>query len=448
MKMHLTLLVTFCLLGECSLGQEASDASFRNDIAPMMRDHCLACHGPKKAEGGYRVDTFEELFKAGDSGEAPVAASLEHGGELLRRLNSNDADERMPAETDPLSQDQIAAFQRWVAGGAKFDGEDARQPLSLVIPPAQFADPPTVYQQAIPITATVYSPDGASVVTSGYHEVVVWNASDATLVRRIKNIGQRVFAMAFSFDGRTLAVGCGEPGRSGEVRLVDFTSGDIKSVVARTEDIVLDLAFRPGTSELAIALSDSTIRIVNLDTLKEVRTIASHADWVTAVSWSDDGTRLASASRDKSAKVYDGATGELLSSYLGHNAAVRGVSILADNLHVASVGSDSKLHRWEVEGAKKVAEIGIGSDAYRLIRSDTDLYVPCADKRLLKIDLNKNAVAQEYRGHSDGVLTACVPPSNTDLQGVSTIASGGFDGEVRIWNVADAAVVRQWIAKP
>ncbi len=76
------------------------------------------------------------------------------------------------------------------------------------------------------------------------------------------------------------------------------------------------------------------IRIINTETLAEVRTIASHADWVTAIAYSDDGTRLVSASRDKSAKVYDGATGELLSSYLGHGAAVRGVSILADNKQV------------------------------------------------------------------------------------------------------------------
>ena len=262
-------------------------------------------------------------------------ATLANCRSQLRPIKSASCCDASPATTsrnecrlraNHSRQNRLSWSRKWIAAGGKFDGENASQSLALVIPPVQYADPPEVYGQAIPITATIFSPDGKLIVTSGYHELAIWNTEDAKLVRRIKNVGQRVFALAFSSDGQTLAVGCGEPGRSGEVRLVDFNSGEIKGVVARASDVVLDLAYRPGTNELAIASADSTIRIVNVETLQEIRTIASHADWVTAVAWSDDGTRLASASRDKSAKVYDGATGELLSSYLGHGAAVRGVS--------------------------------------------------------------------------------------------------------------------------
>ena len=447
-QISLLVVTVFCWFGNLSSGDDVVVVSYRSDIAPILLDSCLACHGPKKAEGGYRVDTYEELLKAGDSGELPIAASPDQVSELLRRITSEDESERMPAESEPLAAEQIELVRKWIAAGGKFDGENASQSLALVIPPVQYADPPEVYSQAIPITATTFSPDGKLIVTSGYHELAIWNTEDAKLVRRIKNVGQRVFALAFSSDGQTLAVGCGEPGRSGEVRLVDFSSGEIKGVVARASDVVLDLAYRPGTNELAIASADSTIRIVNVETLQEVRTIASHADWVTAVAWSDDGTRLASSSRDKSAKVYDGATGELLSSYLGHGAAVRGVSILADNKQVVSVGADNKLHRWDVEGAKKVAEVGVGGEGYKLIRNGTNLFVPCSDKRLLRIDLSNNTVAQEYEGHSDWVLTACYQPTTTGDDNRRYIASGSFDGEVRIWNIADAAIVRQWIAKP
>lgn len=447
-QIHILAATVFCLFCNLSSGDDTVVVSYRSDIAPILLDSCLACHGPKKAEGGYRVDTYDELLKAGDSGELPIAASPDQVSELLRRITCEDELERMPAENEPLTSEQIELVKKWIAAGGKFDGENASQSLALVIPPVQYADPPEVYSQAIPITATTFSPDGKLIVTSGYHELAIWNTEDAKLIRRIKNVGQRVFALAFSSDGQTLAVGCGEHGRSGEVRLVDFNSGEIKGVVARASDVVLDLAYRPETNELAIASADSTIRIVNVETRQEVRTIASHADWVTAVAWSDDGTRLASSSRDKSVKVYDGATGELISSYLGHGAAVRGVSVLADNQQVVSVGADNKLHRWDVEGAKKVAEVGVGGEGYKLIRNGTNLFVPCSDKRLLRIDLSNNTVAQEYKGHSDWVLTACYQPTTAGDDNDHYIASGSFDGEVRIWNIADASIVRQWIAKP
>ena len=436
----------FFLLG--SLLCNAEIVSFRSQIAPILVDSCLACHGAKKAEGGYRVDTYEQILKPGDSGEMPIATAADQVSELLRRITCEDESERMPAESEPLQPERIELVKKWIADGGKFDGDNTSQPLALVIPPAQYADPPEVYPQAIPITSAIFSPDGQQIVTGGYHELMIWNTADGKLAGRIKNVGQRVFALAFSSDGNTLAVGCGQPGCSGEVRLIDFATGEIKGVVARTSDVVLDLAYRPGSNDLAIASADSSIRIVNVETWEEIRTIASHADWVTAVAWSDDGTRLASASRDKSAKVYDAETGQLIASYLGHGAAVRGVSIMVENKQVVSVGADNKLHRWDIEGAKKVAEASLGSEGYKLIRNRGNLFVPCSDKRLLRIELSNNTVSQEYKGHNDWVLTACYQANATGDAGNGLIASGSFDGEVRIWNSADGALLRTWIAKP
>jgi len=300
----------------------------------------------------------------------------------------------------------------------------------------------------VPILATCFTPDGQYVVAGGYHELTVWNPADASLVRRIPNIGQRVFALTFAADGKTLAVGCGEPGRSGEVRLVDFESGEVTAVVARTTDVVLDVAFRPGTHELAVAAADSIIRIIDTQALTEVRAIASHADWVTAVAWSEDGTRLASASRDKSAKVYDGATGELLSSYLGHGAAVRGVAILPGATQVVSSGADQKLHRWEIEGAKKTAETALGAEAFKLVQLPKSVLVPCAERRLIQVDLETNKISHQFDGHQDWVLSIAARTSPTDDPASALLASGAFNGEIRVWNAVDGSSVAAWVAKP
>ena len=138
-----------------------------------------------------------------------------------------------------------------------------------------------------PITAMAFSPDGSQLLVGGYHEVTIWNTADGSLMRRIKNIGQRVHAIVFLADQKTIAIGCGEPGKNGEVRLVDFESGTLKGVVGRTNDVVFDVAVKPtapGTTspstapanEIAIAAADGIIRIVNTDTMVETKTIANH----------------------------------------------------------------------------------------------------------------------------------------------------------------------------
>ncbi len=421
--------------------------SFRSQVATVLFENCVACHGPKKAEGGYRIDSFDELKKAGDSGEAPVTDANIEASELLRRLTTTDESERMPADCEPLSNEQVTLISTWIAEGAKFDGNSSSESLLTVIPPKTYSDPPETYAQAVPITALAFSPDGSQLLASGYHEITIWNCADAKLVRRIKNLGQSIYAIKFLPDGKTLAIGCGEPGIRGEVRLIDFETGTLKNVAARSTDVVLDLAIRPQSQEpapheMAVAGADGLIRIVDYETFADVRTIASHADWVTAIAWSDDGTQLVSASRDKSVKVFNTNNGELLVSYQGHAAATRGVAFSADGKNILSAGSDNQIHRWAIEGAAKVAGVGIGGEAFKLVRGNAILLVPSTDNQLRTIDLNNNAVLKTLSGHRDWITSVSLNET-TNL-----IASGSLDGEIRLWNAADGTLVQTWIAKP
>lgn len=432
--------IVLCVAVSCAAGWTAEKVSFRSEVAPILLEHCVACHGAKKAEGGYRVDTFEELQKPGDTGETPVDAAAQTGGELLRRVTSTDESERMPADSEPLPAEQVEVLRRWIAEGAAFDGETPAKPLSLVIPPRTYAAAPQSYARPVPVTAVAFSPDGTQVLVGGYHEVSVWRVEDGTLMRRIGNLPQRVFALAFLPDGRRLLAAGGEPGRSGEVRVVDFESGNVTAVLARSGDVALDAAPRPGTNELAVAAADSLIRIVDVETGADVRTIASHADWVTGVAWSDDGTLMASSSRDKSAKLYN-AAGELTANYQGHGAAVRDVAFAPDGKQVLSVGADGRLHRWNVEGAAQAAVIGVG-DGFRVVHRDGFALVPAGDGQIRQVDLATNAVTRGLAGHGDWALSAAVSGDG------ARFATGSNDGEVRLWNAADGAPIRNWVAKP
>ncbi|MCA9186417.1 MAG: c-type cytochrome domain-containing protein [Pirellulaceae bacterium] len=416
---------------------------FSRDVAGILQDNCVACHGPKKAEGGYRVDTFSDLMTPGDSAAEPIVANKLDESELYRRITTMDTAERMPADTEPLDTQEIERIKQWIESGGVFDGTDPKQSLAFVRPPKTYPAAPGSYAQSIPITAVAFSRDGTKLYTGGYHELLVWDIQLQQLTDRIGNLGERIFAIALSDDGKSIAVGCGEAGRNGEVRLIDLATKSVTSVVARASDVVLDVAFRPSAGNtLAAASADGIIRVVNVRDHSQDRTIASHADAVNAVAWSDDGKRLLSASRDKSAKVFDAETGDLLTSYQEHGTAVRGVAFLADGKHAISVGADAKLRQWEVESGKKTAEIALPGEAFRIDRVTDTAWIPTTAHKIIRVDLTNNKEAATLEGHHDWVL--CVAYHREQ----SLVASGSFDGEVCIWNAADGKLLAHWKAVP
>ena len=416
--------------------------SFRKDIAPILLDSCVACHGPKKAEGGYRVDSYERVTKEGDSAMAGFAASSLDDSEAFRRIISEDAEERMPLEADPLPAEQIALIKRWIEEGAKFDGPDPKAELVSIIPPPTHPDPPEAYPFTQPITALAFSADGKTLIAGGYHELTFWNPENGELQRRIKNVGQRTYALTLSPDGKTLAVACGAPGRLGETRLFNPADGQLLKVLGSTSDVVLDVAFSPQGDRLAVAAADGVLRVFDVASGEERLTITSHSDWVTAVAFNSDGTKIASASRDKTAKVLDAKTGELLVTYSGHAQPVKGVAFHPEGKEVFSSGGDRKIHRWKIEDGKKTAEVGFGGEVFKLPTAGAFLFATSADKTVRQFEAASHKQLKSLTGHKDWTLSVAYH------EATKRIASGGFDGEVRVWNAEDGKPVTTFFAAP
>ncbi len=431
--------VVMCVTTTIAWGEPVS---FRQSIAPILIDNCLPCHGPKKAEGGYRVDTFERTMAAGESTTAGFAAKNLEGSEAFRRIISPDLAERMPLEGDPLPPEKVALLKLWIEEGAQYDSPDPKALLASIVPAPNHPDPPESYPHALPITAVAFTPDGSQLVVGGYHELTFWNPADGQLIRRWKNVGQRTYSLAFSPDGKSLAVGCGAPGRLGEVRIFDFATGNLASVLGTTSDVVLDISYSPQGDRIAVGAADGVLRIYEAATGKEQFAINSHSDWVMATAWSADGARLASGSRDKTAKVFDAKTGELTVTYSGHGQPVRGVAFHPDGAELFSAGNDRKIHRWKLADGAKTAEIAFGDEVYKLPLGGGFVFAASADKTLRQFDAKTHGQIRSFDGATDSILSAAFH------DGTKRVAGGEFNGEIRVWNVADGNLIATFVAAP
>ena len=238
----------------------SSPVSIVKDVAPILAKKCVACHGPEKSKGHFRLDSFDWLMKGGESKSASIVPGQPEQSELVRRLTTQDEDDRMPQKDEPLPSAQIALLERWIKGGAKFDGPDSQAPLVTLIPQAPHPDPPAAYRHPLAILALAFNPDGSELAAGGYHEITVWNPADGKLVRRIRNVAQRTRGLEYSPDGLLLAAVGGSPGQLGEASLYNPTNGARVKVLGTMTDVALALGFSPDGSRLAVGGADNAVR--------------------------------------------------------------------------------------------------------------------------------------------------------------------------------------------
>ena len=77
--------------------------------------------------------------------------------ELYRLLVTDDEDERMPYEADPLPAEQITTIRKWIEQGAAFDGPAADKPLASFVESSQGTKAPAVYPQRLPVTSLAFA---------------------------------------------------------------------------------------------------------------------------------------------------------------------------------------------------------------------------------------------------------------------------------------------------
>ena len=96
----------------------AADIDYLREIKPLLKTHCYACHGALKQESGLRLDTVEQARKGGKHGPAILSDKPAAESEIVKRITSKDPSGRMPQESKPLAEKEIALLTAWVAQGA------------------------------------------------------------------------------------------------------------------------------------------------------------------------------------------------------------------------------------------------------------------------------------------------------------------------------------------
>jgi len=447
--------------------QAGKPISFINDVAPILKENCFACHDTKKKSGKYDMTTYEKIMAGGANGE-PITAGKPDKSDFHDLIVTADQ-RRMPPRDkgEAVPKDKAAVIAQWIKDGAKLDaGLDPKADLVKELrirwkPPV----PPKVYPFPTIVNALTFTPDGKELVVGGHHEITFWTIETGKLAKRLQTRAERAYGMAFLPDGKLVVAG-GRPGQEGDVRVynikakgktedgVEVLDGvNDKAVLVKhlfdVEDSVLCLAVTPDGKTLAAGGCDRAVRVFDLseglDKAKLVQTVENHADWVLGCALSADSKYLVTAGRDKTAKVWDLKGKESVVTFPEHQNIVYGVAVKADGSAGYSVGADKQLRTWKPSGEGKQVKNagGHGDEVFKIVAGPKDVVfaTSSADKTVRLWDANLTA-GKVLSGLTDYVYAVAFSTDGT------LVAGGSYDGTVGVWTVADGKPVKIWNASP
>jgi WD40 repeat protein len=113
--------------------------------------------------------------------------------------------------------------------------------------------------------------------------------------------------------------------------------------------IVSSVAFSAAGDRLASASWDKTVRVWDAKTGQPLHTLEGHMDWIRSVAFSAAGDQLASASEDKTVRVWDAKTGQPLHILEGHTDRVSSVAFSAAGDRLASASEDKTVRVWDAK---------------------------------------------------------------------------------------------------
>jgi WD40 repeat protein len=197
-----------------------------------------------------------------------------------------------------------------------------------------------------------FSPDGKLVATAPFvnSTIKVWNVDSGRMVRELPQ--DLVDQLAFSPDGRLLLTAEQDKGAS----LWRVANGGRMMSFADDAQTAFSFAgFSPDGRLFATAGEDGFVRVRDLG--GEIVATLRHQGPVLDVAFSPDGSRIATSSADGTARVWDADTGEPVSTFNGHGAAVDAVDFSPDGSLVASGGDDGRGFLWDPDSGAEVAKL-------------------------------------------------------------------------------------------
>jgi WD40 repeat protein len=432
---------------EIKLEREAP-VVYEKDVEPIFYKRCITCHSGNVKESRFDISNYEGLVKGGKRGTAIVPGKSENS--LLYKSMGRTAKPFMPPKTEePATPEELALVKLWLDQGAKAPSGQRERPKIIVSAPPASVHPVRalaispdktaiaasrgnqihIYDAASGayirslvspdligpdgtkvraahmslVDAMAYSPDGHWLVSGGFQEIAIWDARSGELHQRVGGFAHSVVAVAFSLDGKLLAVAGGEPTVEGEIKVFEVDSWkQIMDIKNGHSDTVYGVAFSPDHKMLATASADKFVKIWEIPSGNFVKSFEGHTHHVLDVGWMADGKLLASAGGDNTVKIWDFEKGEQVRTINAHAKQVTRLLFVGKKGEFITGGGDSAVKKFNATSGGNMGNYGGATDFIYAIGASADGLIIAAG--------GQEGIVRVYNGANSQLTRTLLPP--------------------------------------
>ncbi|MEH2270673.1 MAG: ribosome assembly protein 4, partial [Nostoc sp.] len=190
--------------------------------------------------------------------------------------------------------------------------------------------------------------------------------------------------------------------------------------------------------QLASASDDKTIKIWDVSSAKLLKTLPGR-DRVNSVAYSPNGQQLASASFDNTIKIWDVSSGQLLKTLPGHRNVVNSVAYSPNGQQLASASDDNTIKIWDVSSAKLLKTlIDHSSSVFSVAYSPNGQQLASAsyDNTIKIWDVSSGKPLKTLTSHTSWVYSLAYSSNGQQL------ASPSDDNTIKIWDVSSGQLLK------
>jgi WD40 repeat protein len=195
------------------------------------------------------------------------------------------------------------------------------------------------------------------------------------------------------------------------IKLWDVATGRELRTLNGHKDGVISVAFSPDGATVASGGMDNTVKLWDVATGRELGTLNGHSDMVWSVAFSPDGRTLASGSQDGTIKFWAIAGQREIQTLTGRGSTVSSVAFSPDGALLASTGYDGSIRLWAVSGGREIRtmsaststvfRIAFSADGRRIVSADIDGSIRVWD---VSSGEQRVALVSFYDGHDESYL--------------------------------------------